>query len=502
MSQATTNEKLEFISSVGGRVSAPKSAGYARAVLEVEGRANQFLARHMLATDLAYVLTATELGVTPEAEARKLLSGLLDLLPRAEELGRSNTYGDIVLQREVWVANEVGKETAYWLHVARNRGESLRALLPRMFFRDALFREQAALRRLIRALVDRSQPVMEAVAPFYHHMQHAGRTTLGECLLSWATYYHRHLDWIAQADKHLDIAPPPNCGRDIVIELVGRVGKRMGLSKSAQLWQTLLIPEEQFSDPMFVFVQINVALARLSYDLLIWMTSEFDFFELADEHASVSSGRPQKKNPFGFQTIISGASVGAGRLAAQLTTSVTMSEELNSTFHASSLYQYAHDVIAWTEFMADVIEKCTFNLEELEKKSTLGGAGAREALDVLVYEHKVPYRFAHHALGAVVRESNDTADHQKLVELLRARLKDYPDLDYDELVRTTLATSKAHMMLNLPAFREAHRSLDESLRALDSANRPNPTEASIERVVAEVKQFLARQGSLQPKTAN
>jgi argininosuccinate lyase len=361
-----------------------------------------------------------------------------------------------------------------------------------MFFRDALFREQAALRRLIRALVDRSGPVVEAVAPFYHHMQHAGRTTLGEYLLSWATYYYRHLDWIAQADKHLDIAPPPNCGRDIVIELVRRVGQRMGLSKSAQLWQTLLIAEEQFSDPMFVFVQINVALARLSYDLLIWMTSEFDFFELADEHASVSSGRPQKKNPFGFQTIISGASVGAGRLAAQLTTSVTMSEELNSTFHASSLYQYAEDVVAWTEFMADVIEKCSFNIAELERKSSLGGAGAREALDILVYEHKVPYRFAHHSLGALIRTSRETSEHSILVDVLKTRLKDYPNLDCDDLVRTSLALNSDHMMLNLAAFRDAQRQLEQNLRGLDVSRRHNPTEEVVRLLTAEAEQFVMR----------
>jgi argininosuccinate lyase len=60
-----------------------------------------------------------------------------------------------------------------------------------------------------------------------------------------------------------------------------------------------------------------VGLGRLAEDLRLFMTSEFDFFELADEHASGSSGRPQKKNPFGLQAVINGASVGAGRLASQ-----------------------------------------------------------------------------------------------------------------------------------------------------------------------------------------
>lgn len=481
----------DFVSGVGGRLGAPKSRTYVDAVVALESRSNPILARYTLASDLAYVLSAIELGITPEASGKALLRCLLDLMPRAEQLGRQAAIGDVIVQREVWVVEAVGQETASWLHVGRNQGESLRAILPRLVFRDALYRERIALAGLVRALVDKAEPVIERVAPFYHHMQHAGRTTLGEYLLSWAFNLQRHFDWLSQADQHLDLAPPPNSGREVVVELIGRVGKRLGFSKQADLWQTLLIGEEQFSDTPFVFAQINVAMARLGYDLLLWMTKEFDFFELADEHATASSGRPQKKNPFGFQTIISGAAVGAGRLAAQLSTSVTMSEELNSTFHAYSLYQYVQDVIAWTDYMADVIAKGSFNLSELEKKSALGFAGTREALDVLVYEHKVPYRLAHHTLGALVRIATEGADPEATRSMLRSSLKDYPNVDLAELLQTMSAASTKNMQLNIKAFRRTHDTLDRSLRAIEAARDPNPVEATIERLMEEARRTIA-----------
>src|SRR5262249_53877201 len=150
---------------------------------------------------------------------------------------------------------------------------------------------------------------------------------------------------------------------------------------------------------VFVLAQIAVGLGRLAEDLRLFMTSEFDFFELADQHASGSSGRPQKKNPFGLQAVINGAAVGAGSLGTQMATNITMSEEADSTYHAYRLYEFSHDVAAWTEFMADVIEQGQFKLGVLDEKSKLGFAGAREALDVLVYENKVPYRFAHRVCG-------------------------------------------------------------------------------------------------------
>src|SRR4051794_16484811 len=100
--ESPTTQK--FVEGIGGRPATSKSQSYARAVLSIEGRNNAYLAKYMLTGDLACVLSAWELGVTPESAARALIACLLDLIPRAEELGRAGVEGDIVLQRELWVA--------------------------------------------------------------------------------------------------------------------------------------------------------------------------------------------------------------------------------------------------------------------------------------------------------------------------------------------------------------------------------------------------------------
>jgi argininosuccinate lyase len=494
MASESTVDRHKFIEGVGGRLGASKTESYARAVLNIEGRGNQYAARHMLASDLSYVLTAMEMGITPEKDGKALIACLLDLIPKADQLGLRDPVCDILVRREFWVADIVGQETGSWLHVGRNRAESLRGLIPRMFFREALAREHAALIRLVRALVDKAEPVLDHVIPFYQHLNHAGRSTLGEYLLSWATKFEKHFDRLDTADRHLDEAPPPNCGRPVVIELINKVGHRLGFSEVGKLWSEAFITEEQFSEPFFTLVQLTVCLARLAEDLRLWTSYEFGFFELADEHASGSSGRPQKKNPFALQSVISGASIGAGRLAAQLATNVTVSEEQDSTYHMYSLYEYANDVVSWTDFMADAITKGEFKLAELNKKSSAGYAGAREALDVLVYEHAVPYRFAHHVLGGLVRAATDGADEAGLVKVLSGRLKDYPAIDCEGLVKTVLATSTEHIMLNLNAFREVHQRLDQNVRARENKPVPDPVGNAIERLMQEGREAIARSG--------
>jgi argininosuccinate lyase len=478
-------EARKFVEGVGGRLSASKSQTYANAVLAIEGRNNPFIGKYMLAGDLACVLSAHELGITPTAEAKTLARCLVDLLPRVEDISRTRSIGDIVVSRELWVVEAVGQEVGSWLHVGRNRAESLRGSLPRMFFRDAIHREHIAMQRLVKALLDRAEPHMTDIAPFYHHLQHAGRTSLGEYLLSWAASFNKHFERIEQADKRLDLAPPPNCGRPIIVDLINRVGHRLGFTEVGKVWQELFITEEHFSEPFFILAQIGVGLGRLAEDLRLFMTSEFDFFELADQHASGSSGRPQKKNPFGLQAVINGAAVGAGSLVTQMATNITMSEEADSTYHAYRLYEFSQDIVAWTEFMADVIEQGTFKLGVLEEKSKLGFAGTREALDVLVYEHKVPYRYAHRVCGELVRLGTEGLPQSEIIAKVAERLKDYPAVDAGRLVRIATGESTEAIFLNLPAFESVAKEVRASLNAASARLGKNPSESAIEKLVSE-----------------
>src|SRR5262249_15897841 len=151
-----------------------------RAVGDPESRASRFTARWMLVSDIAYVLSATELGYTPTDSAHKLITVLLELLDSLDRIDLTQPAGDVVAQREAWVAGRAGRQPTAWLHLGRNRGESLRAYLPRMFFRQMLHDEGRLVAELIANLVRRAEPVLDAMSPNYHHLQHSGFTTLGE----------------------------------------------------------------------------------------------------------------------------------------------------------------------------------------------------------------------------------------------------------------------------------------------------------------------------------
>ena len=302
----------------GARLAGAKAPSYVRAVNEVEARSSGYTARYMLVSDVAYVLTAAEMNLTPAESAKPLLEALLALIDDLDAIDTTTPAGDIVAQREAWMREKVGAQHAAWLHLGRNRGESLRAYLPRLYFRHVLYEQRRTVAGMLRVLVEKAGPVLEAVAPNYHHLQHSGFGTLGEYLLSWVPVFLPHLERLEQVEQRLDYGPSVIGARKEVHALYDKVSRRLGFSRRAWLRRDGIWVHSQFTEPFFALSLVAVDIARMAQDMRIWMTPEFGFFVPADEHSGGSSALPHAKVPFGFQAVIGGAILAANRLAGEM----------------------------------------------------------------------------------------------------------------------------------------------------------------------------------------
>jgi len=474
-----------------GRLRGAKSPSYVRATGTPESRASAFTARAMLLSDVAYVLSAAELGYTPAESAHKLIAALLDLLGSFDGLDLTKPPGDIVAQREAWMTERAGREHTAWLHLGRNRGESLRNFLPRMFFRQRLHEQGKLVAALLANLVRRAEPVLRAVSPNYHHLQHSGFTTLGEYLLSWAVVFERHVERIAQADARLDKAPPPFGGRPELGRLYDRVTERLGFSRRAHLRRDGIWVHDQFTEPFFVLSLIAVDLARLAQDLRIWMTPEFGFVQLADEHAGGSSALPHAKVPFALQSVIGGAVMASTRLAGEMAASCNPSEGSEPLYQSASLYGLAEDIGGWTWYMADVIDKVQFDLEEMQRKSVLDYSGSSEAHDRLVYDFGVPFRTGHQVLGALVRSHALGEAPPDLRELLRRETGRDIDVDPQEIMEIVLGKRLTPTTFDLPMLHEtAAIYRKKSAAATRKFAGPSVVESAAEKVLADARAWL------------
>jgi argininosuccinate lyase len=474
-----------------GRLAGSKSPSYVRAISTLEARASRFTARAMLVSDIAYVLSAAELGYTPKESAHRLITALLELLGSLDQIDMSQPPGDIVAQREAWMSERVGREHTAWLHLGRNRGESLRNYLPRMFFRQILHDEGRVLADLLANLVRRAEPVLEAISPNYHHMQHSGLTTLGEYLLSWAVVFERHFERIEQIDRRLDKAPSPFGGRTELARLYDRVTERLGFTQRAKLRRDGIWIHDQFTEPFFVLSLIAVDLARIAQDFRTWMTPEFGLLELADEHAGGSSALPHARVPFALQSVIGGGVMASTRLAGEMAASCNPSEGSEPIYQSATLYGLAEDVVGYTRYIADVVDKAHFNLEEMKRKAVLDYAGSSEAHDRLVYDFGVPFRTGHRVLGALVRNHHRQEPPLDLRELLRNETGRDIDVDQQEIMDIVLVKKLWPTTFDFPMLREtaAHYRARAEVAGKKFAGRSVVEQAS-ERVLTDARAWL------------
>jgi argininosuccinate lyase len=475
-----------------GRLAGERAATYLRAVNEPEARASVFTADLMLRSDLAYLMCSAELRLMPQDTARRLSQAVLDLIDKLGAFDTSRPPGDIVAQREKWILEKVSKSDGAWLHLGRNRGESLRNYIPRLFFRRTLREQGLSVSALMRALVDKAGPLLDALSPNYHHLQHSGLATVGEYLLSWAVTFERHLDRIRQADARLDKGPSTFGGRAQTNTLFDKVSARLGFSKRARLRRDGIWMQDQFSEPFFVLALIAVDLARFAQDLRIWVTPEFALFELSDEHASGSSGLPHAKVPFGLQEVIGAGVMASTRLAGEMAASCSgPSEGSEPLYFSSGLYQMSLDILANTRFMADIVEKGSFNLEEMRRKALLDYAGSSEAHDRLVYDFGVPFKTGHRILGALVRAHHDGDAGLDLKKMLKDETGRDFDVDQDEIMKIVLGETIWPTTIDKEALVATWSDLDVQARqAVTDFSAPGPTESALEQVVEEARAFV------------
>ncbi|MEO7412823.1 MAG: argininosuccinate lyase, partial [Opitutaceae bacterium] len=168
----------------------------------------------------------------------------------------------------------------------------------------------------------------------------------------------------------------------------------------------------------------GVHLSRIAEDLILWSSTEFKFVELPDAFCTGSSLMPQKKNPDSCE-LLRGKSA---RLQGNLHTLLTLTKGLPLTYNRDlqedkpPVFDSFDQTALCADVLAGTLGGMTFYPERCAAAVADPALLATDLADYLVLRG-VPFRDAHHAVGAVVRlaEKNSlpldklaTADVQKI----------------------------------------------------------------------------------------
>jgi argininosuccinate lyase len=182
-------------------------------------------------------------------------------------------------------------------------------------------------------------------------------------------------------------------------------------------------------------------LSRLSEELVLWSSQEFQFIELPDSFCTGSSMMPHKKNP-DVPEIIRGKT---GRVYGHLMGLLTVLKGLPLSYNRDlqedkeALFDALDTARGSVTLCAELMKGLTVNRAAIARAADSGFLLATELADYLVTKG-VPFREAHEVTGRIVR---DCVDGQRdLRDLTLSDLRGYSErFEKDVLDAITLEGS-------------------------------------------------------------
>jgi argininosuccinate lyase len=157
---------------------------------------------------------------------------------------------------------------------------------------------------------------------------------------------------------------------------------------------------------LFAVALTGVHLSRLSEDLILFASSEFQFIRISDGYTTGSSLMPQKKNP-DVSELTRGKT---GRLVGNLVSLLTTLKGLPMTYNRDlqedkeAVFDSADQIKLVLEVYAAMIPEIEVDSERTRVAANDPGLLATDLADYLVL-HGLPFRQAHEVIGKLVAYS-------------------------------------------------------------------------------------------------
>ncbi len=295
------------------------------------------------------------------------------------------------------------------LHTGRSRNDQV-ALDIRLYLRDQLNRLFEQLTEFQRVLVARAKANRAIAMPGYTHLQRAQPVLLAHHLLAYVEMFERDKGRVRDATTRLNVMPLGSgalAGTNYPVDrryTAGLLGFPAVTANSVDA-----VSDRDFMIEVASALSIAMMhLSRLSEELIIWSSQEFQFVDLPDAFCTGSSMMPQKKNPDVPELVRGKTGRVYGHLVNLLTTLKALPLGYNRDLQEDkpALFDALDTVAATLRVLTELMRRFRVNREALKRALQGGGLLATELADYLV-SRGLPFREAHGITGRVVRAALD-----------------------------------------------------------------------------------------------
>ena len=361
-------------------------------------------------------------GIIAVKEAEQIVAGLDGILKDIEagKVEFSVELEDIHMNIEARLIERIGAVGGK-LHTGRSRNDQV-AVDIRLYLRDEIDTIHSYLAALATSLIKQAEEHLDVIMPGYTHLQTAQPVLYSHHMLAYREMISRDISRLQDLRARFNVMPLGagalagttfDIDREWVAEQLGFDGVTRNSLDS--------VSDRDFAIEFCSFASILMMhLSRLSEELVLWSSADFNFIELTDAFCTGSSIMPQKKNP-DVPELVRGKT---GRVYGNLFSLLTLMKSLPLAYNKDMqedkepLFDTLDTVKGSLKIFADMIAEMKVKGDNMRIAAARGFSTATDVADYCVRKG-LPFRQAHEVVGKTVRYCVENG-------------KDIPELSLDE----------------------------------------------------------------------
>ena len=417
---------------------------------------------------IAHVTMLASVGVLTEEERDQIIDGLKgiskDIQTGAVEI--TSEYEDIHSFVEANLIDRIG-DVGKKLHTGRSRNDQV-ALDMKLYVRDEVVELDSLLKTLLLSIMKVMEENTETFMPGFTHLQKAQPVTLAHHFGAYFEMFKRDRSRLTDIYDRMNYCPlgagalagtTYPLDREYSAEILGFKGPCLNSIDGVS-------DRDYLIELLSAMSTMMMHMSRLSEEMIIWNTNEYQFIDLDDTFSTGSSIMPQKKNPDICELIRGKTGRVYGALMGFLTTMKGLPLAYNKDMQEDKemYFDALNTTKGCLQLLSDMLKTTTFNKEKMKKSATGGFTNATDAADYLVNKG-VPFRDAHGIIGQLVLYA--ISQNKDLDELTLEEFKNISDVFEEDVYqaidvntcvnkRNTIGACGQEMMKKVIALNEEY----------------------------------------------
>ncbi len=328
------------------------------------------------------------------------------------------------------------------LHTGRSRNDQVATDI-RLYLREQIDFICAEIKRLQQGMLDIAEREAATIMPGFTHLQVAQPVTFGHHIMAWFEMLKRDASRFIDCQKRMNISPLGAAALAGTSYPIDRefTAKELGFSAPTQNSLDSVSDRDFAIEFCSASALLLTHMSRMSEELVMWSSAQFDFIELPDRFCTGSSIMPQKKNP-DVPELVRGKT---GRVNGNLVSLLTLMKSQPLAYNKDNqedkepLFDTVDTVLGCLRAFADMVPAIICKSDNMYKAAKQGFSTATDLADYLVCKD-LPFRDAHEVVGKAVAMGVETG--KDLSELTLEQLQQFSDkIDKDVFDVLTLEGS-------------------------------------------------------------